>query len=346
MTWVFICLMMAAFVSPATPVWAQQAVPPIPTTAAGVPVVSSGRALGGAVQAATPPQPGGVAVAGSPSVAPVLDPSDPDVRALFDIDRALGQAGGGYPRLVRDALPAGRIQDVWAASRPGQSIRTERYDPTREIKLRVREGAHTVVALPEWERVASGAVFVGQKDALKVVVDQSGAGNRVIVQGKAGYDDTVTVMGSSGLIYPFYVVVENDRSRNVPDFVVYVDARQPLGWEPPDQDKSRRDGRPRDYLRELPFDVTKARADFEMSGDSEIAPYFVVSDDVVTQLYYRDLDRVDVPSVNRVVDDIDRPVNVRRAGNILLVEAPVGQGLTLRHGQRVVCVRVTRGAPS
>lgn len=262
---------------------------------------------------------------------------DRALKALLDVDRMLQQSDGNFGPLLRDNAPAGRIQDAWQRARPGASVREERYDPRKEIKVRLREGAHTVISLPDWERVAKASIIVGSKEA--VTVEVAGGGNRlVMVPGKAGYDGTVSVMGDSGRIYAFYVVVENDRSREVPDFIVYIDARQPLDWEPPRRNLGN-DGRRKDYLNELPFDATKASYKYTMTGDRAIAPVTVMSDGIFTFLFYDDLDRVDVPSVNRVVDGIDRPVNNRRVGRVLVVESGVGEGLTLRHGQKTVCIR-------
>jgi type IV secretory pathway VirB9-like protein len=267
---------------------------------------------------------------------------DQALKQLLDVDRMLQQSGGDFGPLVRESLPAGRIQDAWQRARPGASIREERYDARTEIKVRIREGAHTVVSLPEWERVSAANVRVGSKEALTVTAEPSGVGNRlVLIPGKAGYDSTVSVIGDSGRIYAFYVVVESDRSKQVPDFVVYIDARQPINWEPP-QKTHGNDGRSRDYLNELPFDASKATYKFTMTGDKSIAPDNVMSDGLFTFLFYSDLDRIDMPSVNRVQDGVDRPVNNRRVGRVIVVEAGVGEGLTLRTGQRTVCIRASQ----
>lgn len=270
---------------------------------------------------------------------------DTAARALIDLDKALTQADGDFGPLIRERLPAGRIQDAWAKSPPGQAIHEVRYDASREIKLRLREGAHTVVALPTWERVRPGSIITGSKEAVTVqVLPSGGVGNRlVLIPGQPGYDGTITVMGDSGRIYAFYVVIENDRSKAVPDFVVYVDARQPLDWTPAPMERGSDDGRRRDYLRELPFAADRADYRFSMTGDPSIAPQFVLSDGVFTYLFYDDPDRMDLPAVNRVQDGIDRPVNTRMVGRVLVVESGVGEGLTLRAGQKTVCVRAGKG---
>lgn len=264
-------------------------------------------------------------------------------KALIDLDKALAQADGNFGSLLRESLPAGRIQEAWQKAPPGRSIRQERYEATQEIKVRLREGAHTIVALPDWERVRASNIVIGAKEAVTVSVTPGAVGNRlVMIPGKAGYDGTVTVVGDTGRIYAFYVVVENDRSKTVPDLVVYVDARQPLDWSPPALNGGNNDGRSKDYLRELPFAADKANYHFQMSGDKAIAPQFVLSDGLFTYLFYDDIDRIDLPSVNRVQDGIDRPVNTRRVGRVLVVESGVGQGLTLRAGQQTVCIRASQ----
>lgn len=274
----------------------------------------------------------GVVQAQAQAQAPEIDAA---LERLLRIDRSLSQAGGDFGQLVRDRLPAGRIQDAWTKAPEGREVRNVRHDPGQAIRLRIREGAHTMIALPEWERVSSDKIFVGSKEVARL--NLTPPNKLILVPGSAGYDGTITVIGDSGIIYAFYIIVENDISKNVPDFIVYVNARQPLDWTPPPY---RGDGRNKDFLRELPFRADTAEVAFDMVGAAEIAPASVMSDGVFTYLFYGSkIDRSPLPTVNAVVDGIDQPVNTRRVGQVLVVERGVGEGLTLRHGQKTVCIR-------
>jgi type IV secretory pathway VirB9-like protein len=273
---------------------------------------------------------------------------------LLNVDQIFNQMNGDFGKLVRDRAPAGRIQKSWQKAQPGEAIRTVRYDRNIEEKLRLREGAHTLIVLPDWETVSNikQQVDIGSREALSV---QPRAGGRILTlnPGHAGWDTTLTVIGDSGVIYAFYAVVENDLSSSVPDEVVYIEKRAPLNYAGPPAGGSAgaaggaaAEGRT-DYLRDAPFDAQKLDFAFTMSGDQSIAPSAVFSDGQWTYLHYGDrFEAVDLPVVQRVVDRIDTPVNTRVKGNTLIVESPVAEGLTLRNGRRVVCIRRTDAAPA
>ena len=71
-----------------------------------------------------------------------------------------------------------------------------------------------------------------------------------------------------------------------------------------------------------PFDPGKLSFEFDMSGDSSIAPKRVFSDGIFTWFDYGDRwDRSDLPAVYRVVDGVDTPVNTRVKGTMLVAEA-------------------------
>jgi len=104
-----------------------------------------------------------------------------------------------------------------------------------------------------------------------------------------------------------------------------------------------------DYLREIPFDMGNLHfGEFEvLAADDEsrtIAPVRVFRDSHFTILDFGEggrADRILRPVVYRVVDEVDNPVNTRTSGpegNLLVVES-VGYNLTLRNGNRTVCIR-------
>lgn len=103
-----------------------------------------------------------------------------------------------------------------------------------------------------------------------------------------------------------------------------------------------------DWMREVPFDLATLRfGEYEVAvkddESAKIAPIRVLSDDRFTILDFGEgrADNILKPTVFRVVDDVDSLVNTRTsgpAGNLLVVES-VGYNLTLRNGQRVVCIR-------
>jgi len=299
----------------------------------GSPDLSSKGPAGGAVPAAARPPAG------------VKDP----LGDLLNADQMLAQGGGKFGELVRELLPAGQIQDAWQKAKPGAAVQFIAFDKTKEIKLRLRTGAHTLVVLPEWESVSSNEqIDIGSQEAVSVKVKPALGGNTLaLFPAQAGRDSTVSVMGDSGTLYGFYLVVETPKSGAVPDAAVHITGRAPLHWDGPQRPgvaqlvAAAGGGRGgRDYLRDLPFEAKNLDFGFAMSGDSTIAPETVFSDGIFTYLHFGDrFDAVDLPVVHRVQDRIDTPVNTRIKGRTLIVETPVGEGLTLRNGRRTVCIR-------
>lgn len=103
-----------------------------------------------------------------------------------------------------------------------------------------------------------------------------------------------------------------------------------------------------DYLRTIPFDYASMRfGTYQVKArdsDSEtIAPVRVMEDGYWTYIDFGEngrSDRILRPTVWRVVDGVDTLVNTRTVGpkgNILIVEG-TGYNMTLRNGERVVCL--------
>ena len=279
------------------------------------------------------------------TAAPVLDPIAPDsmVEKL---------AAGQYPEMKRDGALVGAIQRAWDSSGGTAGTLVVRYAPEQVSKVRVREFMTTTLVLPDWETIAT--MVLGDEFGFKAVQTQP---HILVVRASiTGADTSLTVIGSSGRVYSFYIRSEGYNSPNVPDLTVFVRADEPTRsrdddrgpgkgereeisqtTEAPAKRKAPGLDQP-DYLTEIPFDPAKLRFDFTMSGDSSIAPDRVYSDGIFTYFDYSSRwDQSDLPAVYRVVDGVDTPVNTRSKGTLLIAES--AGAFTLRNGQRVVCVR-------
>jgi ComB9 competence protein len=291
-------------------------------------------------------------------------PAPPSARDVIDSVAASGdvedEARGKYPGMQREeTLPLGQIQRAWDKAPATQGIYNVEYSPDRIIKIRVRQFMPLTIVFPEWETISS------EPDAGDnfVFTAQRAGSNKLVIRAKfVGADSTITVIGDSGNVYPFYVRGEGANSVNVPDVVVYVHAPppgggmlmapKPMGGKAdaklakvasldPGAGVGRREAtgeKSPDFVKPIGFDANKLNFDFDMSGDKSIAPKRVFSDGVFTWFDYGDKwDREDLPAVYRVVDGVDTPVNTRVKGSMLVAEA--AGAFTLRNGQRTVCVR-------
>jgi ComB9 competence protein len=265
---------------------------------------------------------------------------------------------GKYPAMQREeSLPLGQIQRAWDKAPPNQGIYNVDFSPERVTKIRVRQFMPVTIVFPEWETLSSDPeagdnfVFAAQRAGI----------NKLVIRAKfVGADATITVIGDSGTVYPFYVRAEGANSVNVPDVVVYLHAAPPgagvvitpagkdakggkavapanLKSGPSNSREVTGEKMP-DFVKPIAFNADKLSFDFNMSGDGSIAPRRVFSDGVFTWFDYgTKWDREDLPAVYRVVDGVDTPVNTRIRGTMLVAEA--AGAFTLRNGQRVVCVR-------
>jgi ComB9 competence protein len=289
-------------------------------------------------------------------------PAPPSARDVIDSVGASpdveDEARGKYPGMQREeTLPLGQIQRAWDKAPATQGIYNVEYSPDRIIKIRVRQFMPLTIVFPEWETISS------EPDAGDnfVFTAQRAGSNKLVIRAKfVGADSTITVIGDSGNVYPFYVRGEGANSVNVPDVVVYVHAPPPGGGmlmapkpmgakadsklakvaslDPAVGGREATGEKSPDFVKPIGFDANKLNFDFDMSGDRSIAPKRVFTDGVFTWFDYGDKwDREDLPAVYRVVDEVDTPVNTRVKGTMLVAEA--AGAFTLRNGQRTVCVR-------
>jgi len=286
-----------------------------------------------------------------PSARDVID----SVSASPDVE---DEAKGKYPPLQREeSLPLGQIQRAWDKAPASEGIYHLEFSPDRIAKIRVRQFMPVTIVFPEWETLSSDPEA---GDSFVFSVQRAGT-NKLVVRAKfVGADATITVIGDSGTVYPFYVRAEGANSVNVPDVVVYLHAAPPLaGVVMASNTRDAKDGKPAapaslkpavgngrevtgekapDFVKPIAFNPDKLSFDFNMAGDRSIAPQRVFSDGVFTWFDYGvKWDRDDLPAVYRVVDGVDTPVNTRIKGTMLVAEA--AGAFTLRNGQRVVCVR-------
>lgn len=364
--------------------WAQATPPQQPASILDEtpPFVGGGRAPAGPQQFSpqpTGPQQGGARVGGAPAGAGANSAPLPPAQGSVRGDAASGaqlpaeldsrrQASGDLPPLRRSAdplLPLGQIQPGWTdpVPAPGQrapGVLRVRYERDRVIAVRTRVQMSTTIQLPGCEKIED--IYPGDGYAFQIVQPRE---NIVVVRPEfAGVDTSLAIVSAAGNSYTFYLRSEPIETRTVSDLAVFVEApglcrsgpgptvRPTLMGRNGEMAAAARGGRGgSDYLREIPFDFSKL--DFDCcriyagtQNDASIAPVRVFSDDVHTYVDFGEKsDRIAAPAAFLLRDGIDQPVNTRVAGSrgqILVIEA-IGD-ITLKSGERVICIRSTREA--
>ncbi|MFM7631130.1 MAG: TrbG/VirB9 family P-type conjugative transfer protein, partial [Alphaproteobacteria bacterium] len=269
------------------------------------------------------------------------------------------QAAGQYPTMDRNSnMPLGALQKQWnaptsAAGQVAPGIVRYVWRPDFVMAIRTREFMTTTIELPEWENVEQ--IILG--DAALFEASRIKGNILVVRPSYAGADTNMTVLGTSGNIYNFYVRSEGWNSNQISDLTVYISATNPKkrlldvvasGDEPantPTEGMPDESGvTPPDYIRKIAFKPDNLRFDLKIfspaADDLEIAPLRVFTDGVWTYFDYGDkADTVRRPVIFHLVDEVESMVNTRTVGpkgNIMIAEA-VGN-FVLRNGKRIICV--------
>lgn len=241
--------------------------------------------------------------------------------------------------------PLDMIQRAWddPVPAPGQispGIKKVKYDPLRTIRIRTRQLAPTIIALPSCEAIAADSISYVDRKSFDI---QPIRPNEVRISARyAGADIAVQISGASGRSYVFYVRSEPVKTDVITDFRVIVED-QACGNSDADHAQGA------DFLRSVAFDRAKLKWDqFEIfartPADAELAPEAVGTDGVFVYLDYgQRIFHTRFPVAYLTIDGIDTPVNQRVVGalnQILVVEA-VGN-ITLKNNERALCLRFRR----
>lgn len=261
------------------------------------------------------------------------------------------------------------VQKAFDKSSPRDSIRVCQYDPLQTCKIRVREFMRTQIVLPEGEQIATFDLgdfhnfhFVAMATACDgpglVCPPDAGALARVgsLRVKMPGADTSLTLLGTSGRVYNFYVRADSVESPHIPHLVVYVDdagelvkqiASAVAASSETEAEVTVSPAKPvpadGEYLRSL-GDVDPTSLDYDYSlydGPRELRPLRVFDDGRWTYFQYakENFDRAEtVPVVYAVVDGYDTPVNSRVVNGTIIAES-VHTGWTIRAGEKHLCVR-------
>ncbi|HQS83531.1 MAG: hypothetical protein B7Y25_01285 [Alphaproteobacteria bacterium 16-39-46] len=252
-----------------------------------------------------------------------------------DISKSPKNMENDYGALRRpDTLSLGHIQDVWTTAPPCAGIYKIDYQKDHVIRLKTRPFMTTTIVLPEWEEISD--IFLG--DDHLFIVEKKNAYMVCVLAKEEGCDTSLTLIGKSGNIYPFYVRSEGIHSSQVPDIVVYVE-KKGMRERILEEVSGRKEEA--DYLQTVPFSIENLTFLFEMFqkdfASQEIAPVRVYSDGIWTWLDYGNTwDKKPFPAVYQRIDGVDTPVNTRVEGSKIIVHGL--PPLTLKSGQKVICI--------
>lgn len=284
-------------------------------------------------------------------VLPVLLLSVMAAHALQDLNAGAGATGTNAPMYDKDTDLA-QIQSVYNKSKPDENIKVLTYNPGEISKIRTRLQMPTEFILPKGEKIVSHTL--GDTFAFKIDMLNNNSkydlSNIFTVEAKyAGADTSLTIIGSSGRKYSFYIRSDNYESEFISDFMVYmtldgkIPEAQPLvekEKEQPAVDLNGNENSLTDAKSAL-RDINWASAHYGykvVGGNKDLAPTMVFDDGVFTYFQFEKEGAQSFPVVYKVVDGYDVPTNNKIEGNFVIVES-TGKAWTLRAGEEHLCVR-------
>ena len=272
-------------------------------------------------------------------------------------------------RPMRDDANLQAIQTAFDISDPRANIRRFPYDPDITYKIRLREYMGSTIVLPEKEEIIGYSLFDKHNFTFVPLSDKNPSLTNVFdVYGKYhGADTNLVVHGKSGNIYSFYLRNDSVKSPHMPNLVTFIESGETTeeitlvaATQEPTKENSEvgqeggiqaqnqvlqdaQDTQEPDYLRALPIKVAPGKINHRYvfkGGDKKIRPLRVFDDGHFTffQFGKENLDEVQtLPTLYRVVEGYDTPVNTRVAGGFLVGEI-LSEKWTLRSGNTYYCI--------
>lgn len=267
--------------------------------------------------------------------------------------------GTDRPMDTNTKISLNAVQEAFDNAGPNSNVMTVRYDRSVTYKVRIREMMETMIVLPDGETIKDYVLGDRVNFTFTALPDRQ----RARLGGKyPGADTNLILVGDSGKVYSFYIRIDSVKSLYLPTLVLYVEhghqaaaiaapavvaaakesnpgAKIPPATRGVPKDTDTNDG---EYLRSLA--LTNAAAlnfQYDTKGENALAPLRIFDDGHWTYFQYGNgnLDFVQqLPTVYRVVEGFDVPVNTRVVAGTLVAEA-IGGGWTLRSGGQHLCVR-------
>jgi type IV secretory pathway VirB9-like protein len=211
------------------------------------------------------------------------------------------QSSGQYPVMDRStSYSMGALQKAWdapyaSAGQTAPGVIRFGWQPDFVMALRVREYMVSTVNLPDWEQITN--IIIG--DPIVFEAKRIKSNIFAIRPSHAGADSNITVVGSSGRIYSFYVRSEGWNSDQVTDITVFVDSPRPPQAMANAQSNTPatpgieamvggadKGAVPPDYVREIAFKPENLQFNMKIFAptpdDVEIAPERVYNDGIWT----------------------------------------------------------------
>lgn len=272
--------------------------------------------------------------------------------------------------------PLGDIQEAWDHADEDAGIYRVKFNPHKVIRLNLRQGTITMIMFPEWEEIdnyilGDSVAFHAQKikkNILMVYPKYAGADTNLSAIGEVSKTPYTFYMRSGGIhdekTSDFTVFIDADPPLNA--ISNYEDKQQ--------EKNDLKNGRlPRKLVKKIEEEITSLDKDtamelvrigssseggyeqedflvelktarenldfnYTMHGEKSISPKYVFNDGLFTYLYWgNDWHNKKLPAVREVLDGMDRLINQRVIGTMVVVES-LGD-FSLTNTGRFACIK-------
>lgn len=289
------------------------------------------------------------------------------------VDLNEGDQNSANQNMLVKNLDLQAIQKKFNTSGPKDNVVDFIYDRNTTYKIRLRSGMTTTLILPDGEslegHILGNNSFFTYSSKKTEELEAGGTSsiwpNSAIIEPvNPGVDTNLTIFGSSGNVYSFYLRTDSYKSEHSPTLITYIHdkeltKRAQLAAAVSESPKetttavAQLTGEPvadpeGDYLSELPpVDPTKINRHYEpVSKRNELTPVEIFDDGVgFTYFKFGDsLNQVGAPALYQVVDGYDVPVNHEVTENGFYKAKIIYDAWTIRLGDKYVCIRKKKQA--
>ncbi|MBN8828997.1 MAG: TrbG/VirB9 family P-type conjugative transfer protein [Sphingobacteriia bacterium] len=245
--------------------------------------------------------------------------------------------------LENESLNLHSTQEALFKAKPSSNSLHIDYNASESPRIILRIFTITTIDLPE--RIVD--VIIGDKVAFWASPSPKDNTRLLVKAIYAGADTNVQVYGESGNIYNFVLKSIDTKSHEISHMLVYVKDKS-LGVRSKhfqidnDKEKWKFAQNRYDFLPDG-TDSNKRNTAYEIfasPGSEEVAPVAVYDNGEFTMFDYRKPHFMGrYPVIYRVMDSMDNLVNREHVDGFIVVKAISNEGWTIRHGDKVVCVK-------
>jgi len=225
---------------------------------------------------------------------------------------------------------AGKFQKAFDKSDLTNVIKYQ-YNKYDTYKVNLRTSMSTIISLPANEKITF--FTLGDNKTFEANHDKQIPNILRVKSLYSGFDTNLIIKTDSSSIYNFYLRSEDENSKTIPNFTVYIDKT--------DNSQAVLDNLKQNNTNiKTILTLSDLNTSYKIKGAKDIAPIYVYDDGKWT---YFDFGKTFVsdrlPTVYKVIDKSDSVINNSISGNVIIAKSLSTQGWILKNGDKHVCVK-------